>query len=211
MTQLTRPIEILQWPCPICGGTLTPPYPVGGKTVCPKCRWTGDAFLFKRLPIAVTAAESALPEDSACIHHPTKKATAICAGSGDYICSLCAIDVDGQTFSAEFLNKNKLGKAKLGKAFDRYLPRPDSHIFVLIVCSIFVPYVDFVLLAGACFWIPYAFHLYFKALRLRRENELFNRVMPKSRVVTIPIYLSLIGLGWVAGVICLVVVLLTRR
>lgn len=205
---MPQPVEIVQCPCPTCSSMLTPPYPGGGRVVCPQCRWTGEIYLFKRFPLDTAAAESALPEDATCIHHPTKKATAICAGSGDYICSLCAVEVNGETFSAEYLNK--AGKAKFGKAFDRYLPRPDSVIYLLAI-TILIPGVDYVTFPLACVWIPYAFFLYFKALRMRRENDLFRIVMPRYRMVTIPIYLTLIGLAWLGVAIAVLVAVLSRR
>jgi hypothetical protein len=200
-----QPIDLAECRCPVCSGVIRPSTN-GGATACPMCRWTGDVFLFKRFPVDARSAEAALPEDATCIQHPTKKATAICAGTGDYICALCAIDVNGQTYSAQYLS-NK-GKDTASKAFDRYLPRPDNTAYLLIVCSIIAPYVNAVLLATAGFWVPYAFYVYTKSLRMRRENDLFRRAMPTSRVFTIPIGLGIIGLCWIAMVIALLYFLL---
>lgn len=180
-----------------CAGCNSPLVPdVSGPLRCPHCNWHGEAYVFAPRAVEAKPAEAALTDDATCVHHPRKKAVAVCAGTGDYICSLCAVDVDGQTYGAEYLNA--AGKEKASKAFDRILPRPDSQI-VLYLILIFIPYVNAVAVALAFVWIPHAFFLYFKALRLRRENEIFRRVCGRARVVTLPILLSLYALLWLTG------------
>ena len=196
---MTQAIAITQFPCPGCRAALE--LPTDGPTTCPLCRWHGQAYLFSPLAIKGDAAELALPDDATCIHHPRKKAVAICAGSGDYICSLCAIDLNGQTYSAEYLNTG--GKETIGKAFDRYLPRPDSQIMLYFLC-LFIPYINVIFIPFAFIWIPHAFYLYFKALRLQRENDLFRRVMGNGRIIGIPVLLSLAALGWIYGVFAII-------
>src|SRR4051812_44560983 len=122
---MTQALPIDYFVCPGCSVRLTPE--TSGATRCPHCKWRGDAYLFAPKPLDVSQAEMALPEDAACLHHPRKKATAVCAGTGDYICALCAVEIEGQTFSAAFLDKG--GKEKAKKAFDRTLPRPDRHVY----------------------------------------------------------------------------------
>ncbi len=121
---------------------------------------------------------------------------------------LCAIQLNGQTYSANYLNT--AGKEKAGKAFDRYLERPDNTIITLLACS-FIPYVNFVVVPFAFIWIPYAFYLYFKALKMRKGNPIYARVMGRSRVIAIPILLSLFALLWAAAVVVIIVMLVSRR
>src|SRR5689334_5511439 len=130
---------ITQFSCPRCDSVLSPPSQ--GATRCPGCGWKGEAYLFSPAAMEVQTAEHALPDDATCIHHPRKKAIAVCAGTGDYICSLCAVDLDGETFSAQYLGA--AGKQKAGRAFERNLPRPDSQV-VLYLLMPFIPYVNFV-------------------------------------------------------------------
>jgi phage FluMu protein Com len=196
---MAQAFAISDFVCPRCGTTLAPADPAETETRCPNCRWVGQVYLFQRMPVNSIAAESALPEDATCMHHPRKIATAICAGTGDYICSLCTIDLNGQTYSADYLNNG--GKETLGKAFSRTLPRPDSQIRLYLVGLFIIPYVDIILAIFAFLWIPHAFMLYSKALRMRREDKLFARVMSKSSVIGLPILLSLVGLGWILCVV----------
>jgi hypothetical protein len=184
--------------CPSCNARLTPPGQ--GLIKCPGCAWTGEVYLFRARPVTVDAGEAALPEDAACIHHPRKRATAVCAGTGDYICALCAVEIGGQTFGAAYLAAG--GKDKAAQAFDRTIPRPDNQIATYLIC-LFVPYVNFILIPFAFIWIPHAFFLYFKALRLRRENPLFARLMSRSRVILLPILLGIVSALWAIGVIAL--------
>ena len=192
--------------CGACDAVLAPSG--DGPLRCPVCNWTGEAYFFSPRVIESQAAETALPDDATCIHHPRKKATAVCAGTGDYIGSLCSVELNGQTYSAEYLNS--AGKEKAGKAFDRILPRPDGQIYLYLVLF-FIPYINAVIVAFAFLWIPHAFYLYFKALRMRRENEVFNRVMSKVSVVTIPILLGLYSIGWLAGVAGIVYLVMERH
>jgi hypothetical protein len=192
--------------CPGCAEHLIPNS--SGAVICSYCAWKGEAYLFSPRVLAATSADIALPDEATCLHHPRKKATAICAGTGDYICSLCAVEINGQTFGAEYLNS--AGKDKAGKAFDRTLERPDSRI-VLYLLLLFIPYINFVVIPLAFVWLPHAFYLYFKALRLRRENPLYRRLIGTPRVVTLAILLFLVTLGWVAGVAALVIYFLSRR
>ena len=192
---------ISQFTCPGCSAILMP---TGhGATRCLSCGWRGEAYLFTPSMIVASGAEAALPDDATCIHHPSKKATAVCSGTGDYVCSLCAVDINGQTYSAEYLNG--AGKATVGKAFDRRLRRPDSQARLYMVLFL-IPYANVV---GA-FLIPHGFILYARALRLRREDELFARLMSKTSVVLLPILLSLIGLFWIFIIVVLTMTILRQ-
>jgi hypothetical protein len=183
--------------CPFCGRQIDAAG--DGATRCLSCGWRGEIYFFNPLPIQVEHSEQALAEDATCLHHPTKKAVAVCAGTGDYICALCAVELNGETFSAAYLNTTgKDQTSKASKAFARYLDRPDSLIISLIVAC-FIPYVNFIFAPTSIFWIPYAFYLYAKALRMRRTDPIFRRVMGMGRVITIPILLGLLSLGWIVG------------
>jgi signal peptidase I len=152
-------------------------------------------------------AAAALPEDATCLHHPRKKAVAVCAGTGDYVCSLCAIELNGQTYSAEYLNGP--GKNLAGKAFDRMLPRPDSQIlFYMLLC--FVPYLNVIFIAFAFVWIPHAIYLYVKLLRLRRQNEVLARVVGQGRLITVAILIGLFAVGWIIGAIAIAAVVVRK-
>ena len=192
--------------CPVCRATLAPAD--AGPTRCPNCRWKGEAYGFSPKALTAERAEAALPEDAVCLHHPSKRATAVCVGTGDYICSLCSVEIDGQTYSAEYLNAGGNQTAK--KAFDRKLPRPDSYIYLYLLL-LFVPYVNVLMIPFAFVWIPHAVVLYVRALRLRKENPLFARVMGRGRVVTLPILLGLVSVGWVVGVVALTLALVGRH
>ena len=182
-----EPLNPLVFACPGCRATLAAD---DGSTRCPHCDWRGEAYTFTPRVLAVDVAENALPDDAVCLHHPTKKATAVCAGTGDYICTLCSVDIEGQTYSADYLNAG--GHATAVKAFDRKLNRPDGQIYLYVLCC-FIPGVNYLALPLAFAWVPHAFFLYAKALKQRRENPIFARVMGKFAVVAIPIVLSLVG------------------
>ena len=198
--QLATPVEVFA--CPGCRTPLAPPGP--GPTSCPHCQWRGEVYLFNAKALNVVAAETALPEDAACAHHPRKRATAVCAGTGDYICALCAVDLNGQTYSAQYLDAG--GKEKATQAFDRKLARPDVYVYTYLVC-IFIPYVNFVLIPFVPIWVPHAFVLYFRSLRMRRENPLFARLMSGTAVFLIPFLLVLVSVLWIVGLIALINVL----
>jgi hypothetical protein len=190
-------IAITGFVCPRCGQALKADQPSQPSIACVRCNWIGEAYHFWRLPADVTSAEAALPEDAVCIHHPRKKAVAVCAGTGDYICSLCAIELNGQTFSAEYLSN--AGRATLSRAFDRFLPRPDSYVMTYFICY-FIPYVDFALALFAFLWLPHCVILYRRALQMRKENEIFRRAMGSQRVIAIPILIGLGAIVWLVSV-----------
>jgi hypothetical protein len=67
----------------------------------------------------------------------------------------------------------------------------------------FIPYVN-VAVAFAFLWIPHGFCLYVKSQRLRKQDELYDRLVSRTWVVLQPILLSLYALGWLAGVIAII-------
>ncbi len=203
---MTETATIAPFICPGCSITLDTA--TQGRIRCPQCYWTGEVYTFAPRIVEVEAAALALPEDATCLHHPRKKAVAVCAGTGDYVCSLCAIELNGQTYSADYLNG--AGKEMAGKAFDRVLPRPDSRILLyMLLC--FIPYVNVIFITFAFIWIPHAVFLYFKAIRLRRDSEILRRVIGRGSLIAIPILLGIFSLAWIGGVIAIIVAIMQQR
>lgn len=174
--------------CPRCSDPLTPE---DGAARC-LCGWRGDVLLFDPAPRTdVDQASVAMPEDSVCVHHPNKRAEVVCTGTGDYICSLCAIEVGGKTYSAAFINRG--GVTDLAEHFDRRLPRPDRFIIVLVLLSLIPlslaaasPYLA---IAGAIPW-GWALYKYAHLRRLRRENQVLRRMVGTSTVYLLPVVLA---------------------
>lgn len=171
--------------CPTCTVPVTPAESNGA--YCVHCGWKGRALLFQPLAPRVEEAQEAFPDDAVCAHHPSKRAVAVCAGSGDYICSLCAIEIDGKTYSAQYLET--VGKSKAGKVFDRYLDRPDRAV-VLYMGLCFLPYVNFFWMLGMPVWIPLGYAKLFKANRIRQEDPLFAHVVAPLRLVVLGLLLT---------------------
>jgi len=159
------------------------------ETICVNCNWHGNVELFFPLPLSVEQAEEALPDDAACAHHPDKRAVATCAGTGDYVCSLCTVDLDGETYSAQYLAAS--GKKISSKRFDRYLKRPDSEVqLFLLLC--FVPGVNYLWWPASPIWIPMALFRIAKAFRLRKEDPLYAKVVSRTSLVVTSVVLALI-------------------
>ncbi len=131
----------------------------------------------------------ALPEDAQCVHHEGNTATAICEGTGDYICALCSIDVGGRTYSAQFLENAGSDFAK--QSFDRFLPRPDTTVLIFILLY-FVPYVNSCWVFGTVVWLPLGYMKLVQANRLRYRNPIYHRVVGPTRIVLLAVFLTLI-------------------
>ncbi len=203
---MTQVATVTEFACPGCATPLSSPEQ--GPSVCPTCRWKGEVYRFSPLAVQINAAESALPDEATCMHHPSKKATTVCAGTGDYICSLCAIEVEGQTYSAQYIDSG--GKKNLNAAFAQTLPRPDRRINIYLAMAIVVPYINIVMIALGFLWIPHGFILHRRARQMRRENPLFKRVMATSTLIIQPIVLALAGIGWIVMVVAIVFALLGK-
>jgi len=190
MPDVTQVTQVTQFRCPKCFVMLEP---MGGEsTRCPTCGWAGRARLFRPVEPFVERAQDALPDDATCIHHPSKQAVAICEGTGDYICSLCAIELDGKTYSAQYLDR--AGKDKLAAAFDRDLPRPDRAMGTYLAGAFLLSCFGVVL-------IPFAIHQFIKALRLHKTNDLYRRVRSRTSIVLGGLVLfAIIGLMAVGAV-----------
>ncbi|MFA7237084.1 MAG: hypothetical protein WC058_09485 [Phycisphaeraceae bacterium] len=168
--------------CPQCARRIEePPAPA---TRCPRCGWHGQAYLFHPPARQVDKPVDALPEDAACAHHPTKRAEHVCAGTGDYICSLCAVEIDGKTYSAAYLSHAEQ-EVTAGK-LDRYLKRPDRAIIVFFILSIF-PYTA---IAGPVLWVLAWIRL-FRTLKLRKTDPLFAQLVGSGRIAGLIVILGL--------------------
>ncbi len=174
--------------CPRCRTQIDSGGIVDSRCSCFNCGWKGQALLFHPIALEAESAQQALQDDAACVHHPTKRAVHICAGTGDYICALCAIEIEGDTFSTQYLDT--VGKDKASKAFDRYLARPDRAA-VLYMGLCFVPYVNFFWMMGMPVWAPLGYLKLIKANKLRHQDPLFGKLVSRRRLITIGILLTL--------------------
>ncbi|MEX2673735.1 MAG: hypothetical protein WD294_16665 [Phycisphaeraceae bacterium] len=173
--------------CPRCETRLG--VPSGRPTYCRDCKMKLRAERFNPAPKQAEEAAPALPEEAACIHHPAKQAVNICAGSGDYICQLCSVDLNNAIYSAQYLEAG--GKEQLSEAFDRTLPRPDRAAIVYLLCSI-------------VFWaapvlIPLAFYNYYRMFRLRATSAVYREMVSTARVVLVTVAFGAIILLTVVG------------
>jgi hypothetical protein len=193
MADATGSIQVF---CPECHALLAP----SGHSFCSchNCSWDGHVLCFSPRSLDVNPAEAALPEDAVCTQHPAKRAVAVCAGTGDYICALCALQVEGETYSAHYVNT--VGRDKLARAFDRKLQRPDST--VLLYCLLcFIPYVNVLWYLGAPVWVPLGYYKLVRAARLRASDPLLARVITRGRLAALAVILALVGLLAVAAMI----------
>ena len=152
--------------CPSCGASVPGD---GTETRCAACSWKGRVHRFDPPPPRATdQPRTALPDDVVCANHPTKAATAVCAGTGSYICALCAIEIDGETYSADFLATNAAPSAT--SRFERELKRPDKSQLLVLLVGVFLLWgVSPLILITVVFQ-------YTKHRRLVKENELYREV-----------------------------------
>lgn len=163
--------------CPKCGNPLTTST-TSSIAACQACRWRGRAYSFDPPPVQIDQPKQALADDATCVHHPNKQAVTVCEGTGSYICALCAVEVNGKTYSADFLNRG--GLKKLGEFFDRNLPRPDRAIVYFFVFSIF-PYTA---IAGPVLLIL-AFIRFAQYRKMLTQESLLKRVVPRGRTIVL--------------------------
>lgn len=122
-----------------------------------ECAACGAPFVLQVFPAALAppagkdaAAPPAMEGESACYYHPSKKAEAVCAASGAFLCRLCAIEVGGQVLSPQAVEEAVRNKALPQFESDR--PRyKQQALFAGLVGLAFclVPLVGTVLGAGA--------------------------------------------------------------
>jgi len=199
---MSDPPTITGFRCPGCKIGLE----VGDseRTRCPNCAWRGTVMTFHPIDLKIDGGQAALSDDAACVHHPSKRAEAICAGTGDYICALCSIDHGGQVFSAEYLNT--AGANTAGKAFDRTLDRPDRTVrFYIILC--FIPYINVIWYVGWPVWVSLGWMKLLKARRLSKSDPLMARLVGPTQIVLLAILLGVVSLLFLVGSIYLMLFL----
>lgn len=165
--------------CPNCRATLEKPT---DEVVSCSCGWRGSVYFFDPIPPEVSQAEVALTDDAVCSNHPNKKAVAICAGTGDYICDLCRVDLKGETYSIQYLDAG--GQEKVKEAYANTLPRPDRLVITLLFLSVITFYGGIVLIPIALFYYPRIF-------KLRRNNPTFRRLVSRGRTMFVGFALAL--------------------
>ncbi len=194
--------DITHFTCPQCSAQVEP----AGESEqsCASCGWKGAVMLFRPVVLTANPAQAALPDDAACAHHPAKRAVDVCAGTGDYICSLCAIEVEGQTYSAQYLETG--GRETIAKAFDRYMPRPDSTV-ALFMLLCFIPIVNGYWMLGMPIWLVLGFKKLFEAGGLRQRDPLFARLVSRASLITLGVLLSLFAIGAVLMILAIVAII----
>lgn len=187
--------------CPSCNK----PFDLETDTLgaCPGCAKVLDVRLFSPIALKVDEAAPALPDDAVCANHPGKRAEHVCAGTGAYICALCAVNTGGEVFSASYLG-TAAGKKRTEQAFGTELPRPDSMVGSILL-FMFIPYVNILTVIASPFLVPWGFVLLARAARLRREGDpAYARVIRPWRL-----WLKGIGLAILAvALICLTFVII---
>ena len=180
--------------CPRCRTVpeASMPYPAR----CTGCGATVGFYLYDPPEKPIDKTELALPDDVTCAAHPSKRATEICEGTGNYICALCAVPVGDKTYSADFINSGGLEKLKKGDAFERKLLRPDYAAISYAVLAVLLTFAAPILLTASIIY-------YFKHLKQKRTNLLYARVTGVWSNVILPIYLILASILTVIGLIFL--------
>lgn len=176
--------------CPGCSAELRAI--AEDRTRCPSCGWRGKVFLFHPVDLGVREAEEALPDDATCANHPAKRAEAVCEGTGDYICALCAVELNGRTYSAQYLNRG--GKEVLGSAFQRRLPRPDREASMYLVLGLLFYIFSIVL-------VPVGFYKCLRAFSLRKKDPLYREMVPAWRLTVLAVIGGLLVVGMIVGVL----------
>ena len=164
---------------------------------CASCGWSGRVLWFSPVERVAEVGAAATPDDAVCAHHPGRRAEAVCAGSGAYVCPLCAVELNGRTFDVAYVEAG--GATELGRALQRELPRPDRHA---IQCAL-LPFIPVCVFVGPLFWIG-ALAYGVKHFRLRRADPLYREVSRHGWVVAgvavsgIGVALSVLFLGFAA-------------
>lgn len=161
-----------------------------------RCGWAGTVQHFQPVRRPVEQARAALGEEAVCAHHPDKQAVAICEGTGDYICALCAVRLGERTYSVQHINR--VGAEGLGDQLTRTLPRPDRML-------------TWMWIGGLVTWLCYgvtamiaasvAILYYVKMFMRRRDDALYREMLSPMRIALATIYLVLTVLmaaAWVA-------------
>ncbi len=186
------PVRLLSCPGNACRGLLH--QAANGTFHCDTCRLEVNAELFNPIAPAFASPELAMSDDATCVYHPQKKAVTVCQGTGNFICSLCAVEIKGKTYSVQYL-ENPAGKKVADDWITRYLPRPDRVVSNILV-ALFIPYADMVVIILFPLWALYGYAQCAKIAKMRRENPLYHDLVGKGRIVIGVVLLSLVLVGW---------------
>ena len=182
--------------CPRCHHSVDERV-AGEWLTCDACGWSGRVFWFSPEERTAEVGAAATPDDAVCAHHPGRRAEAVCAGSGAYVCPLCAVELNGQTFDVAYVEAG--GATDLQAALKRELPRPDRHA---IQCA-FLPIIPVCWFVGPLFWIA-SLALAARHFRLRKTDPLYREVSRHGWVVAgavvsgIGVVFSVLTLGFAA-------------
>lgn len=138
----------------------------------------------------------ALDDDSACANHPTKKATAICDGTGDYICTLCAVDIGEKTYSTAYIDR--VGVNSLDAPIQRHLKRPDRTVSLCFVLCLLIYFL------GPA-WVIWSVISFFQMLRYRKTEPIYRQIVGPGDVAVATILVLIPLTGWVFGIGAIVV------
>lgn len=139
----------------------------GSAWECSNCGWKGEVFICHAKAPDNAPAEVAGPEDAVCANHPGKKAVAVCSGTGDYICSLCRVQIGDKSYSVQYLDGQ--GKTQAGLDFSKSMRRWDRLVVFLCLCSVLILMLSPAFVAGMT-WALY------KSVRERSQNLLYRQV-----------------------------------
>ncbi len=194
-------------PCPRCSGTMVAA--ANATFHCIRCRMQVSAELFNPVAPVIHRPELALSEHATCVYHPQKRAVTVCQGTGNFICALCAVEIKGKTYSAQYL-ETSAGKKAVDDIAGQFLPRPD-RVVRNIFWSLLIPYVNGLVLALFPVAAIYGYIQCGKIADLRRQNVLYRALVGKWRILIDTILLSLVLAGWLLLVLVLVVLILRRH
>lgn len=175
---------------------------------CIRCRMQVSAELFNPVAPVIHRPELALSEHATCVYHPQKRAVTVCHGTGNFICALCAVEIKGKTYSAQYL-ETSAGKKAIDGVAGQFLPRPDRVVRNILV-ALFIPYINALVLALFPVAAIYGYVQCSKITDLRRQNVLYRELVGKWRIVIDTILLSLVLAGWLLLVLVMVVLILRR-
>ncbi|MGC8560322.1 MAG: hypothetical protein ACP5O1_06540 [Phycisphaerae bacterium] len=196
--------ELRLLPCPIrgCGQYLIPE---GELFRCSKHKLSYRILDFAPPPEAGEKADNLTDHYAPCTQHPDRPSTAICRGSGNYICPACTVMIDGEPWSSAYL-QTPAGQQLLKAKYISVLPRPDRNIPVLFICLILFP-LTLIMLITSIIWVPYLAVQLVAMIRLRRRSWIYRALAPRSLLIAITVGM---GVWMVLGIIAYRIILLSR-
>lgn len=102
--------------------------------------------------------------------HPQWRAVGTCAGSGDYVCDLCKIDLDDKTYSAGYLSG--AGNELLMKKYKNLVRRADREFALAAIISL--PFCT-----GFSLFIVSVIY-YFEMKRISKDGPVAERLVRKN-------------------------------